>query len=364
MAQTRRRFLGALAAAGGALLGGCAGTAPAQRGIRGYSVRAIDLHAHWHAPEFVELLARKGNGKGARIGRNEKGLVTLSAPGINSVFQPRYMDLESRIREMNQIGVDIHVLSLTSPMVYWATPDFGLELAEAYNTAASTAHLRYPERFYGAITLPMQSPNLALQELDRASDLPGMRAVYLAEHVNGRNLDDKSFWPIYERCQTLRLPIFLHPVDPVGADRMRSYYLRNFIGNPTDSAIAAASLMFGGVLDAYPDLDVLLPHSGGTFPWLIGRMTHGAAVRPETKHMTKPAISYLRRFHYDTVQHNAEIMMDVIRLVGVDRVAMGSDFPADMDVERPVDFVESLTALSVRDKEMILGRNGARLLRI
>jgi len=109
---------------------------------------------------------------------------------------------------------------------------------------------------------------------------------------------------------------------------------------------------------------VLLPHSGGTFPWLIGRMTHGAAVRPETKHMTKPAISYLRRFHYDTVQHNAEIMMDVIRLVGVDRVAMGSDFPADMDVERPVDFVESLTALSVRDKEMILGRNGARLLRI
>ena len=156
----------------------------------------------------------------------------------------------------------------------------------------------------------MQAPNLALQELDRAANLPGMRGVYLATHVMGKNLDDKSFWPIYERCQALGFPVLLHPVDPVGADRMRSYYLRNFLGNPYDTGIAAASLMFGGVMDAYPKLEVVLPHAGGTFPALIGRMTHGSGVRPETKHMTKSPMTYLRRFHYDTISHSPQIMGD------------------------------------------------------
>src|SRR5260221_636853 len=138
MKMTRRRFIGALAATGGVLATGCAGTA-AQKGIRGYNVRVIDLHAHWHAPEFVELLASEANGKGVKISRNEKGLVVLAGPGIGTVFQPHYMSLESRLKAMDAAGVDVHALSLTSPMVYWAPPDFGLKLSQTYNNAASAA---------------------------------------------------------------------------------------------------------------------------------------------------------------------------------------------------------------------------------
>ena len=265
---------------------------------------------------------------------------------------------------MDAAGVDIHALSETSPMVYWATPAFGLKLSQVYNDALSAAHQKYPTRFVGLMTLPMQAPDLAVQELERAAKLPGIHGVYIATEINGKNLDDKSFWPVYARCEALGLPLLLHPIDPVGADRMRSYYLRNFIGNPTDTGIAAASLIFGGVMDAYPKLDVVLPHAGGIVPILIGRWDHGSGVRPETKHMTKAPSAYLRRFYYDTISHNPQIMLNIVRQVGADRVVLGSDHPADMSVERPVDFVESIPDLSRSERELILGGNAKRLLRI
>ena len=363
MSIGRRRFLGAMAAVGGALLAGCA-VAPARRGMRGYNVRVIDVHAHWHSPEFVALLEKEGSANGAKMSRDARGRVTFNFPGYTTVFQETYMDLGIRLKVMDAMGVDIHALSLTSPMVYWAPPAFGLRLAQIYNDGLAAAHLQYPERFYGLLTLPLQAPTLALQELDRAANLPGMRGVYLATHVMGKNLDDKALWPVYERCEALGLPILLHPVDPVGAERMRSYYLRNFLGNPYDTGIAAASLMFGGVMDAFPKLDVVLPHAGGTFPALIGRMTHGSAVRAETKHMRKAPMEYLRRFHYDTISHSPQIMGDIVRLVGADRVTMGTDHPADMSLERPVEFVESIPQLSTAERELILGGNASRLLKI
>ena len=258
----------------------------------------------------------------------------------------------------------MHALSLTSPMVYWASPEFGLKLSQVFNDACAVAHQKHPNRFIGMAMLPMQAPDLAVQEARRAAALPGIRGVYMATHVNGKNLDEKEFWPVYEQCEKLRLPIFLHPVAPVGKERMSKYHLGNFLGNPYESGIAAASLVFGGVMDAFPELEVMLPHAGGTFPWLSGRMDHGTTVRAECKHMTQPPSSYLRRFHYDTITHSDPILMNLIELVGVDRVVMGSDCPADMSYTRPVDVVERLTELSSNERDAILGGNAAKLLRV
>jgi len=357
----RRGFLRSIAAASGALVAGCAAQT---KTLRGYGTPVIDVHAHWHAPDFVALLAKEGAANGAAIGKNERGQVTFRVPGIGSVFQETYMSLDVRLKAMDAAGVDMHALSLTSPMVNWAPPAFGLKLAQVYNDSLASAHLQYPARFVGLATLPMQDPNLAQQELDRAANLPGIRGVYLATHVRGKNLDDKSFWPIYARCEELGLPVLLHPVDPVGADRMRSYYLRNFIGNPTDTGIAAASLIFGGVMDAYPQLNVVLPHAGGIMPALIGRWDHGTTVRAEVKHMKQPPSAYLRRFYYDTVSHNGQILLNLVHQVGADRVVLGSDHPADMGYVRPVDVVERIPELSNFEREEILGRNAARLLKI
>jgi aminocarboxymuconate-semialdehyde decarboxylase len=326
----------------------------------------IDTHAHWYPPEWVELIAKEGAANGGEVGRTEQGRVTLVAPGIRlrPTFSPPYVELAVRLKLMDEGRVDMHALSLTSPMVYWAPPEFGLKLSQVFNDACAAAHLKYPKRFVGMAMVPMQAPPLAVQEVDRAAKLPGIHGVYMATHVNGKNLDEKGFWPVYERCEALGLPIFLHPVAPVGNERMRKYHLGNFLGNPYETGIAAASLMFGGVMDAYPKLDVMLPHAGGTFPALIGRMDHGTTVRAECKHITKPPSTYLRRFHYDTIAHSDQILMNLVRQVGADRVVMGSDCPADMGYTQPVTVIERLGELSANERDNIIGGNAARLLKL
>ena len=363
MLEHRCKFMLGLTAAAGSMLTGCALTPPS-RTLRGYSVPAIDVHAHWAAPEFVELLAREGAANGAQIGKNARGDVTFNMPGLRQVFEPSRFDLEARLKAMDAAGVDMHALSLSNPMVYWAPPAFGARICQAYNDALSAAHLKYPARFVGLAALPMQAPELAVRELERAAALPGIRGVYLATHINGKNLDDKSFWPVYAKAEALHLPLLLHPLAPLGGERVRNYYLINFLSNPYETGIAAASLVFGGVMDAYPELAVVLPHAGGPFPALIGRMDHGTTVRPETRHMKKPPSTYLRRFYYDTIAHSDEILTNLIRQVGADRIVLGSDHPADMGFERPVDVVERLGALNTRERDLIIGGNAKRLLRL
>jgi len=357
----RRNFLAAAGA--GMLLAGCAATAQRQ-GMRGYAVPAIDAHTHWYPPEWLDLLQREGAANSTGFERRSDTEWIITVTGVRQSVRIEHVDLAQRLKAMDVMGVDIHALSLTSPMVYWTPPAFGLKLAQTYNDALSAAHLKYPQRFVGLMTLPMQAPGLAVQELERAAKLPGIRGVYIATHINNKNLDDKAFFPVYARCEALNLPLLLHPIDPLGADRMQRWYLRNFIGNPTDTGVAAASLIFGGVMDAFPKLDVVLPHAGGITPILIGRWDHGSGVRPETKHMTKAPSTYLRRFHFDTVSHNPQIMLNIVRQVGADRVVLGSDHPADMSLERPVDFVESIPELSRSERELIIGGNAMRLLKL
>jgi aminocarboxymuconate-semialdehyde decarboxylase len=357
-AFTRRMFL---AGSGAALAMGARDAVAQEVAPR---VRVIDVHAHWYPPEWVALMEREGDANGAKMGRNARGNVTATIPGLSVSFQPQYTDIGSRLKTMDKAGVAMHALSLTQPMAFWAPPDFGRKLCQTFNDACVALHQQYPDRFVGLAMLPMQEAALALAEFDRVAKLPGIRGIYMATHINGRNLDEKDFWPVYARCEERGFPILLHPVNPVGGERMRSYHLRNFIGNPTETAIAAASLIFSGALDAFPRLDVVLPHSGGVFPNLIGRWDHGATVRAEVKDLKNPPSHYLRRFHYDTVAHSTVILMNLVRQVGADRVVCGTDFPADMSDVDPVRTVERLTELSTGERDMILRGNAARLLRL
>jgi aminocarboxymuconate-semialdehyde decarboxylase len=260
--------------------------------------------------------------------------------------------------------VDVQLMSLTTPMVYWASPALGLALSQAYNDAASAAHLKHPKRLYSFAMVPMQDPALALGELERAAKLPGMRGLYLATSVDGTELDDKRYWDIYAKCEEIRWPIFLHPVYTIGVERTTRYYLRNLLGNPYDTGMAAASLIFGGVLDAFPRLEFNLPHAGGTLPGLIGRLDHGTRVRPELKHMKKLPSEYLRRFTYDTIGHDDRINMNLVRQVGADRVILGSDYCFDMGLDDPVASVERLAELGEGERNLILGGTAAKLLGI
>jgi aminocarboxymuconate-semialdehyde decarboxylase len=267
---------------------------------------------------------------------------------------------------MDKQGVAVQALSLTAPMVYWAQGDFGARLAREWNDGASAAHTAYPDRFVVCATLPMQDTAQALAELDRAARLPGVRAVYLGTNVNGRNLSDPAFFPVFERCQAFGLPVGLHPFNVNGAERLKPYYLTNLLGNPYDTGIAAAHLIFGGVLDRLPKLQVILPHAGGTFPLVWGRLQRGQKVRPEAnKAARKPVKAYLRRFTYDTISHDAGALRYLIATVGADRVMLGTDFCFDMGYDRPLDIIrDKAVKLSRADQAKVVRENAARLLRL
>jgi aminocarboxymuconate-semialdehyde decarboxylase len=324
---------------------------------------AIDAHAHWFPEEWINLLEREGPANGATVTTNAHGLRMVDGPKLpfRQTFPRDMTDIPIILENMEKARIDLRILSLTNPMVYWAPDSFSMKLSQTFNEVCSTACQAHPTKLRGAIMLPMQNQKLAIEEIERAARLPGMCCVYMALHVNGVNLDDKSFWPIYERCAGLKLPLCLHPVAPCGKERMGKWHLSNLIGNPHESAIGAACLIFGGVLDAFPDLQILMPHAGGSFPWLVGRWDNGVRRRPELKHVKQLASAYLRRFHYDTISHSPQIMRYLIDMVGSDRVVIGTDYNWDAGYELPVDFVEQIPCLTEHESKQIMSETAKSL---
>ncbi len=329
--------------------------------------QGIDVHAHFFPERFLKAIEDGGALSGGSIDRSSPAGPAIDVKGQRTPpLEARYYDLAKRVASMNRQGVAVQALSLTAPMVYWAQAELGRRLAREWNDGASQAHTAYPDRFVVCATLPMQDTMLALAELDRAARLPGVRAVYMGTNVNGRDLDDPAFFPVFERCAELGLPVGLHPFNVNGAERLKPYYLTNLLGNPYDTGIAAAHLIFGGVLDRLPKLQVILPHAGGTFPLVWGRLQRGQKVRPEAnKAAKKPVKAYLRRFTYDTISHDPGALRYLIDTVGADRVMLGTDFCFDMGYERPLDIIlDRGVKLSRADQAKVIRGNAARLLRL
>jgi len=326
----------------------------------------VDVHAHWYPEAFLDLLAKEGpahglewrdvEGKGPQF---KVGYLTTGPVG------PRFVDLDARLAAMDEQGVRVHALSLSQPMTYWAGRSLGERLAATYNEALALAHERAPDRLVGLAALPMHAPDLAVKEIDRAAELPGVRGFYMSTRVNERELSDEAFLPVYERIEALGLPIFLHPVFVLAPERLAKHYLTNLLGNPFESAIAAAHLIFGGVLDRCPRLTVVLPHAGGAFPWLVGRLTRGWEKRQDLKSTCRQApVDYLRRFYYDTIGYSDDVLDYLVRVIGADRVLMGSDYCFPIAYERPVDVVTSHPRLDAAAKRAITEANARALLRL
>ena len=327
-------------------------------------IKTIDTHAHYFPQAYIDLVAKHGHRVGTTV--SEASGATFIQVGLNLRTGPitaEFIDLDKRLKLMDAQGVGMHALSLTQPMVYWADDDLGVQLSMAYNDAISAAHQAHPHRFIGFACLPMQNPRLALEELERAAKLPGIKGVYLATGIRDRELSDRSFFPVYARCEALGLPIFLHPM-MINNERMKQFYLVNICGNPFETALAACHLIFGGVLDAFPKLEISLPHAGGALPILRGRMDRGFVIRAECKHLPRPPSEYLKRFTYDTISYNEDILEYLVKLVGIDRIMMGSDYCFDIAYEEPAKFVEGVKSLNGEQKQQILWNNAAKLLKL
>jgi aminocarboxymuconate-semialdehyde decarboxylase len=328
-------------------------------------IQTIDTHAHYFPQPYIDIVAQYGKRCGTTVTVDDMG-VTFIQVGLLLRTGPitrTFIDLHERLQIMDQQGIGMHALSLTQPMVYWADDDLGMQLCVAFNDAISAAHIAHPERLIGFACLPMQNATLALEELERAAKLPGIKGVYMATAVRDRELSDRSFFPVYERCEALGLPIFLHPM-MINNERLKQYYLINLCGNPFETAIAASHLIFGGVLDAFPRLEISLPHGGGVLPILRGRLDRGFHVRAECKTISKAPSAYLKRFTYDTITYDEALLEDLISLVGADRIMVGSDYCFDIAYEEPVRFLNGVKSLTAEQKQQIVWDNAAKLLKL
>jgi len=322
----------------------------------------VDVHSHFFPERFLAALDRDGARAGAKVeARGPRERVVWSSPRQRAVIGPVFWDVGERLAAVERWGITVQALSLSPPMLYWAPPDLGRALAAVFNDEIAAIARAHPDRLLAFATLPLQDVPAAVAEAERAAR-NGCRALYVGTNVNGRYLDDPAFEPLWACAVRLRLPVFTHPLNNFGEERMDGWHLGNSIGNPSETALAAARLVMAGVLDRHPNLDVVLAHGAGSLPFLLGRLDHTFAVRAEVKAaLTRPPSTYLPRFYADTITHGDRALAFLVEAAGAGRVLLGTDQPYDMADERPADRVGRL-GLAPRDAQAILGGNAARLL--
>jgi len=326
--------------------------------------RTIDTHTHVLADATIKLLQKEIPRLGLTLTPYDADNAVVEVAGVPYRPFPRGgHDIERRFADMAAAEVDVHVLSAApQTWLYGQEAAVGVAAAIIQNDEIARLVKEHPERFAGIATLPMQAPEKAAEELRRAVRTLGLHGAMIGSNVGGKNLDDPSFEPLWAAAAELDAFMMIHPGNVAGADRLRSYYLGNLIGNPLDTTIAAACLIFGGVLERHPKLSFVMVHGGGFIPYQGGRWVHGWQVRPEPKvHLKHSPAPYLDRFLYDTILHSKASLEFLVSSVGAARVFLGSDYPYDMGT---MECARQVRALDIpeADRDTILGGHAAAIL--
>jgi aminocarboxymuconate-semialdehyde decarboxylase len=319
--------------------------------------RTLDIHTHVLTEETMDLLRKESSKVAPRMTAIDANSFVLEIAGTPYRPFPRGgFDIEYRFADMDMAEVDVQVLSATpQSYLYDYEPKLALACATIQNDQIAKLVAAHPDRFLGIATLPMQAPELAAAELRRAVRTLKLRGAMIGSNVMGRNLDHPELEPLWAAASELDAMLLIHPVNVGAADRLRSYYLNNLIGNPLDTTIAAACLVFGGVMERHPKLKVCLVHGGGFVPYQAGRWAHGWHVRPEPKvNIKRSPEPWLDRFYYDTILHSQKNLEFLIGSAGPKRVLLGSDYPYDMGTGECVRQVRALS-IPEADKATVLG---------
>ncbi|HMG80274.1 MAG TPA: amidohydrolase family protein [Xanthobacteraceae bacterium] len=326
--------------------------------------KTIDMHTHVLADATVKLMQKEIPSLGLKMAPYDADNAVCEVSGVAYRPFPRGgHDIERRFKDMDAAEVDVHLLSAApQTWLYGQEAAVGVTASAIQNDEIARLVKEHPERFSGIATLPMQAPDKAADELRRAMRKLGLHGAMIGSNIGGKNLDDPSFEPLWTAAEELDAFMMIHPGNVAGADRLRSYYLGNLIGNPLDTTIAGACLIFGGVLERHPKLNFIMSHGGGFIPYQGGRWVHGWEVRPEPKvHVKHSPGPYLDRFLYDTILHAQAPLEFLISSVGANRVFLGSDYPYDMGTGECVRQVRAAN-ISTADRDIILGGHAARIL--
>ena len=335
---------------------------------RSGKAKVVDLHCHYLNPAV--------NQKTAHLNPAQYDPTTVFADAITretnvkqmATRAPKLTGVVQRLKDMDRMGVDIQaVCPAPYHFFYWAEPAFGAELAREVNEGIAKVVADTPERFVGMGSVPLQNAELAIAELDHCVKNLGFRGIEICTSVNGKNLTDPDLGldKFFARAEELGVLIFMHPLGWTQADRLTHHYFNNVIGNPLDSTVAVSHLIFDGVLARYPRLKFLVAHGGGFVAHYWARMDHAWRARPDCRTVIKrrPS-SYLEKFYFDTITFDPEMLKRLIDRFGADHVVLGTDYPYDMGEEDPLGLVAQVKRLSKADRDLVIGGNAARLLKI
>jgi aminocarboxymuconate-semialdehyde decarboxylase len=303
-----------------------------------------DIHAHIVPENFIDALRAEVPAATPTIESQDDGWYFRYPSGrVSGPFPAGMFDVGARLADMDRDGIDIHALSVPPPQFqYRLEAPAAAAHARLYNDALVQIARAHPDRFVVLGTLPMQDVPSAIAELERLVEVPEVVGLEVATNVTGTNLGHDSFAELWTAVAAAGLAVVLHPSEVAGHDRMHDHYLHNFVGNPTDSTLAAGSLIFSGVLERNAALRIALLHGGGFLPYQIGRFDHGWRVRKEASSRIDRAPSeYVDRFWFDTLTHDRASLQFLLQRVGADRLALGSDYPFDMADPDPVGSVRA-----------------------
>ncbi|MDX5320399.1 MAG: amidohydrolase [Bacteroidota bacterium] len=319
----------------------------------------IDSHAHILPESWPSLKDKYGYGGFIWLDHFKKGSAKMMRDDgkFFREIQENCWSPEAIIKDMDQYRVDRMVLC-TVPVLfnYWAKPEHTLDWSMFLNDHLAEIQKGHSQRFIGLGTLPMQDIPLDIQELKRCKEL-GLPGVEIGSHIEDKNLDDPSFFPFWKACEDLDMAVFVHPWDMMGQEKMPKYFLPWLVGMPAETSLAICSMIFGGVFDKFPKLRVMFAHGGGSFPFTVGRVSHGWHCRPDLCNVNqiKDPREYIGKFWVDGITHDTEALKFLIDTMGIDKIAYGTDYPFPLGDLEHGKFIED-SDLSADQKEQLLSK--------
>ncbi len=322
--------------------------------------KKIDVHAHILPEQIPNLKEKYGYGNDfIYLEHTEVGKANMmkSDGTFFRAIDELCWNPESIIKHMDLHNVQMMALS-TIPVLfyYWAEAKHTHEWSQYINNHLAEIQKKFPTRFVGLGTLPMQDVNLAIEELKRCKYELNLPGVEIATHIEKRNLDDEYYYSFYETAEKLGMCIFVHPWDMMGQERMPKYFLPWLVGMPAETSLAICSMIFGGIFEKFPKLRVMFAHGGGCFPHTLGRISHGYHARPDLCNVNniKDPREHVKSFYIDSLVHDEEAFRYLIKLFGAEKIALGSDFPFPLGDLEHGKFIEQMKDLDENTKEQIL----------
>jgi aminocarboxymuconate-semialdehyde decarboxylase len=326
-------------------------------------MKIIDFHNHFYPPEYLEAIQTGPSNVEVTFDGDHNPL--LHYPGDYNIVVRGHRDVEYRAEVLEKAGIDKQILSFTTPGTHVEAPERSVELAQLVNNSLSKIMKERGDRFSALATLPLNDPEASVAETERALKVLGFKGVMLHSNVNGVSLSDQRFWPLYDKADELKAVFYIHPSFPVGVEAMTDYWLMPLVGFPFDTTLAAAKLVFSGVVEKYPNIKWVLGHLGGAIPYLAERLDRGYSAFEECRaNISKPPSEYLKEFYYDSVNFDPHALMFAINFAGENHFVAGSDYPHKIgSLEMMVNSIQKLD-IPEDVKARIYGENAAGLLKL